>query len=68
MLAQLIGKYYEGDLVSAVRRALQDIEGTFGIAVVAADNPGVLVGARRGSPLVVGVVRMRCFWPPMLPQ
>jgi len=55
VLAQLIGKYYEGDLVSAVRRALQDIEGTFGIAVVAADNPGVLVGARRGSPLVVGV-------------
>ena len=55
VLAQLIGKYYEGDLGAAVRRALADVEGTFGIAVVAADNPGVLIGARRGSPLVVGV-------------
>lgn len=55
VLAQLIGKYYEGDLTAAVQRALADVDGTFGIAVVAADNPGVLVGARRGSPLVVGV-------------
>ncbi|WP_431736659.1 glutamine--fructose-6-phosphate transaminase (isomerizing) [Cellulosispirillum alkaliphilum] len=55
VLAQLIGKYYSGDLVRAVRRALSEVEGTFGIAVVACDNPGVLVGARRGSPLVVGV-------------
>ena len=55
VLAQLIGKYYEGDLASAVRRALLEVEGTFGIAVVANDNPDVLIGARRGSPLVVGV-------------
>ncbi len=55
VLAQLVGKYYSGDLASAVRRALAEVEGTFGIAVVAKDNPGVLVGARRGSPLVVGV-------------
>jgi glutamine---fructose-6-phosphate transaminase (isomerizing) len=56
VLSQLIGKYYkDGDLVAAVRRALLDIEGTFGIAVVAFDNPGVLVGARKGSPLVVGI-------------
>lgn len=55
VLAQLIGKYYEGDLTAAVRRALSYVDGTFGIAVVAADKPGVLVGARRGSPLVVGV-------------
>ncbi len=56
VLAHLIGKYYtSGDLSKAVRRALLDIEGTFGIAVVAADNPNMLIGARRGSPLVVGV-------------
>ncbi len=56
VLAQLIGKYYTGaDLTAAVRRALAEVEGTFGIAVVAKDNPGVIVGARRGSPLVVGV-------------
>lgn len=55
VLAQLIGKYYEGDLAAAVRRALLEVEGTFGIAVVARDNPGIIVGARRGSPLVVGI-------------
>jgi glucosamine--fructose-6-phosphate aminotransferase (isomerizing) len=55
VLAQLIGKYYEKDLVAAVRRALLEVEGTFGIAVIAHDQPGVMVGARRGSPLVVGV-------------
>jgi glucosamine--fructose-6-phosphate aminotransferase (isomerizing) len=55
-LAQLVGKYYtDGDLPKAVRRALADVEGTFGIAVIARDNPGVLVGARRGSPLIAGI-------------
>lgn len=55
VLAQLVGKYYDGDLSSAVRRALLEVEGTFGVAVIAFDNPGVIIGARRGSPLVVGV-------------
>ncbi|NLD92526.1 MAG: glutamine--fructose-6-phosphate transaminase (isomerizing) [Fibrobacter sp.] len=55
VLAQLVGKYYENDLAAAVRRALADVEGTFGIAVVAKDQPEVIVAARRGSPLVVGV-------------
>jgi glutamine---fructose-6-phosphate transaminase (isomerizing) len=55
VLAQLIGKYYEKDLADAVRRALLDVDGTFGIAVVATDQPGLLIGARRGSPLVVGI-------------
>jgi glutamine---fructose-6-phosphate transaminase (isomerizing) len=55
VLAQLVGKYYKGDLVEAVIAALQRVEGTFGIAVIAQDNPDVLVGARRGSPLVVGL-------------
>lgn len=55
VLAQLIGKYYEGDLTAAVRQGLGEVEGTFGIAVVAYDKPDLIVGARRGSPLVVGV-------------
>jgi glucosamine--fructose-6-phosphate aminotransferase (isomerizing) len=55
VIAQLVGKYYDGDLVAAVRRTLLELQGTFGIAAVACDNPGVLVGARRGSPLVVGI-------------
>ncbi len=62
ILAQLVGKYYKnGDLAKAVARALADVEGTFGIAVIAKDSPGVLVGARRGSPLVVGIGESEYF-------
>ncbi len=56
VLVHLIKKYYtDRDLSKAVARALVDVEGTYGIAVVAADNPNVIVGARRGSPLVIGI-------------
>jgi len=55
ILAQLIAHFYEGDLEHAVRRALHDVTGTYGIAVVCADEPGVIVAARKGSPLIVGV-------------
>jgi glucosamine--fructose-6-phosphate aminotransferase (isomerizing) len=55
VLAGLIAHYYEGDLGVAVRRALRDVSGTYGIAVVAADEPGLIVAARRGSPLIIGV-------------
>ncbi|MBN2035301.1 MAG: glutamine--fructose-6-phosphate transaminase (isomerizing) [Chitinispirillaceae bacterium] len=62
VLSQLVGKYYaNGDLAGAVRKALLEVHGTFGIAVVAFDNPGVLVGARKGSPLVVGVGNNELF-------
>ena len=39
----------------AVMNALPEVTGTYGIAVICADYPGVIVGARRGSPLIVGV-------------
>jgi glucosamine--fructose-6-phosphate aminotransferase (isomerizing) len=62
VLSQLIGKYYtNGDLAAAVRKALLTIDGTFGIAVVAFDNPDVLIGARKGSPLVAGVGEKELF-------
>ena len=55
VLAHLIHDQYDGNLEEAVRRALNLVEGTYGIAVMHADEPGKIVGARRGSPLVVGV-------------
>ena len=42
-------------LARAVLNALPEVIGTYGIAVICSDHPGVLVGARRGSPLIVGV-------------
>jgi len=55
VLAHLIGAYYSGCLETAVRRVLSLVEGTYGIAVVHRNEPGTIVGARKGSPLVVGV-------------
>ncbi|MBP5247776.1 MAG: glutamine--fructose-6-phosphate transaminase (isomerizing) [Fibrobacter sp.] len=55
VVAHLIAKLYKGDLKSAVLAALNRLEGTFGLAVLCADEPDVLIGARRGSPLVLGL-------------
>ena len=55
VLAHLIGAYYEGSLEEAVAAALWDVEGAYGIAVISADEPDVLVAARNGSPLLIGV-------------
>jgi glucosamine--fructose-6-phosphate aminotransferase (isomerizing) len=54
VLAHLIEEHYNGDLLQSVRRALSQVEGTYGIAVLSADNPDVLVAARQGSPIVIG--------------
>lgn len=55
VLAHLIGDCYKGDLFQAVCDALHQVEGTFGIAVVSAKEPGKIITARRGSPIVIGV-------------
>lgn len=57
VLAQLIARHYSpgSDLLRAVSQALKTVEGTYGLAVLAADQPGLIVGARNGSPLIVGV-------------
>jgi glutamine---fructose-6-phosphate transaminase (isomerizing) len=55
VLPHLIEAAYVGDLESAVRKALLDVQGTFGIAVTHAGRPGEIVVARRGSPIVLGI-------------
>jgi len=68
VLAHLIGKLYNDSCAStvdvagkkarlfeAVRTALRQVIGTYGIALVHADVPDFMIGARRGSPLVLGV-------------
>jgi glucosamine--fructose-6-phosphate aminotransferase (isomerizing) len=55
VIAQLIARHFEGDLASAVCRVLPLLKGTYGLAVVSPGDPDVIVGARLGSPLVIGV-------------
>jgi len=55
VLAQLIGRLYKGNLEQAVREALHEVSGSYGIAVVCADEPDVIVAAKKGSPLLIGV-------------
>ena len=55
VLAHLFARHYEGDLEKCVQRGLQEVRGAYGIVVVHADEPDVLVAARNGSPLIIGV-------------
>ncbi|MDO8589187.1 MAG: glutamine--fructose-6-phosphate transaminase (isomerizing) [Armatimonadota bacterium] len=55
VIAHLVEQSCNGDLVSAVRQAVAQLEGSFAIAVIAQDDPARIVAARRHSPLVVGV-------------
>jgi glutamine---fructose-6-phosphate transaminase (isomerizing) len=55
VLAHLIGERLDGNLEEAVAAALCEVEGTYGIAVMDADDPGKIVAARRGSPLLIGI-------------
>jgi glucosamine--fructose-6-phosphate aminotransferase (isomerizing) len=55
VIAHLIEKFYRGNLETAVATALPLLTGTYGIAVISSEEPRKIVGARHGSPLVVGI-------------
>ena len=54
VIAHLVHSLYEDDLLEAVRRAAQRLMGAYAIAVLSRKSPDTVVGARAGSPLVVG--------------
>ena len=51
----LIDKYYEGDLLAAVRKAVSIFRGAYALGVVSSEHKGELVAVRKESPLIVGV-------------
>ena len=55
VVVHLIEHNYQGDLIEAVRAAYRELEGHYAFVVIHNDHPGLLVGARRQCPLVVGV-------------
>ncbi len=54
-ICHLIEKYFEGNLEEAVRKALREIRGTYGIAVIAENDPQKIVAARLSAPLLLGI-------------
>ena len=55
VIAHLIEQCYKGDLTKAVLETLSLLKGTYGLVVMHKDHPDMLVGARNGSPLIMGV-------------
>ncbi len=60
-VSHLIERHYEGDLVEAVRKAFNELEGHFSFVAIHHDHPDLLVGARYQTPLVVGVGQGEMF-------
>jgi glucosamine--fructose-6-phosphate aminotransferase (isomerizing) len=55
VIAHLIDSHYEGDLFEAVKAAVRQLHGAYAIAAICRDEPHRVVGARAGSPLILGV-------------
>ena len=55
VVAHLVEERYDGDLAAAVRSVCRDLEGSFVLVVAHADEPELVVGARRNLPLIAGV-------------
>src|SRR5581483_8988384 len=54
VIAHLVAHHNDGDLVQAVRKAYAELRGHYAFVAMSADEPGVLVGARKECPLIVG--------------
>ena len=55
VIAHLIHAHYDGDLLAAVTKAVAEFHGAYAIAAMTTREPGRIVGARAGNPLLVGV-------------
>jgi glucosamine--fructose-6-phosphate aminotransferase (isomerizing) len=55
VLPHLIEEYYTDDLLTAVRRALSEVRGSYAVAVVSTLQPDLIIAARKDSPLVIGL-------------
>ncbi len=55
VIAHLIEKYFQGDLLKAFRRAIERLDGVFAILAISKNDPFKIVGGRYGPPLILGV-------------
>ncbi|MDB9744234.1 glutamine--fructose-6-phosphate transaminase (isomerizing) [Fibrobacterales bacterium] len=62
VIVYLLEDVYAGDLKKSLLEVVKKLRGAFGIAAICSDEPGVLLGIRRGSPLILGVGSNQSFW------
>ncbi|SCG84063.1 glucosamine-fructose-6-phosphate aminotransferase (isomerizing) [Proteiniborus sp. DW1] len=55
VIAHLLEYYYNGDILEAVKKAINKIEGAYGLGIIHADNPDMLIAVKKDSPLIVGI-------------
>ena len=55
VIAHLIHSHYSGDLLEAVKKTIAEFRGAYAIAAISTREPGRIIGARAGSPLLVGI-------------
>ena len=55
VIAHLIGIYYDGDLLQAVNKAVEQMRGAYAVAAIAAAEPDKIVAVRKDAPLVAGI-------------
>ena len=55
IIAQLIGVLYDGDIEDAVKRAVDKMQGAYGLGVICRDEPDKMIAVRKDSPLIVGL-------------
>lgn len=55
VIAHLVESFYDGNLEMAVKSAVSLLKGTYGTLVMHADHPDLIIGARNGSPMVIGI-------------
>ncbi len=61
VIVHLVESHFEGDLEEAVRKTIRDLEGVYALAVMNADEPDMLIAARNGPPLVIGLGKGEMF-------
>jgi glucosamine--fructose-6-phosphate aminotransferase (isomerizing) len=61
VIAHLVDSLYDGDLFEAVKAAVKQLHGAYAIAVFHKDEPHRVIGARAGSPLILGVGQRETF-------